>query len=647
MSQEDIDRLNGLLSNLGSQFNENIQIPYIYFDDSAITGKSYNSENILTVTRSTSTGANFAAALDKAIEFYGKYGYKKNRKQNNIVIYTAGNVAPTSVENSFGEALANAIEKANTLKSNGCKIYTLNVNNAANSGSEIAAINTTLNYNDINTVMELLSSDYDNVNVDSNGVVKGYSKASSDYYRTPKSNDYTALYTDILQNTMTGTENAKCSVSGGCEAEFGRECITITATIAATTTTEKPTPTVLISTDGSCGSVNGAQCLAAQCCNSGHCENMYDYTGTDDYNQNVLLLLDNSSVNMNEEQIGKLNQLLANLGSQFNEDIEIPYVLFNDAATSYRSYTSENILTVRSVTSTGANFASGLQKAIEFFTRYGKKKNGKENVVVIYSAGNIVQTSSESSFGVGLANAIEKANTLKESGVKIYTLNVNDSAQAGSTIAVPGKSISKRDINTVMELLSSDYTGVVVKSNGIIEDYTKSGSGYYRTPETNDYTALYTDILQATVTGVKNTQCEASNGCEFGFGPCEGINVITTTTTTTKPTITTTTTITITTTSTISSVETPSEIRCGEGIGSCPEGQCCSKDGYCGTTESYCYSSLGCQQDYGANCKCGENGGECDDGLCCSGSGYCGITRSFCYASLGCQADYGLCKFYK
>ncbi|ORX42336.1 hypothetical protein BCR36DRAFT_416162 [Piromyces finnis] len=34
------------------------------------------------------------------------------------------------------------------------------------------------------------------------------------------------------------------------------------------------------------------------------------------------------------------------------------------------------------------------------------------------------------------------------------------------------------------------------------------------------------------------------------------------------------------------------EPRCGEGIGKCPKGQCCSAKGYCGTTKSYCYPIL-------------------------------------------------------
>ncbi|KAF2022554.1 glycoside hydrolase/deacetylase [Setomelanomma holmii] len=40
---------------------------------------------------------------------------------------------------------------------------------------------------------------------------------------------------------------------------------------------------------------------------------------------------------------------------------------------------------------------------------------------------------------------------------------------------------------------------------------------------------------------------------------------------------------------------------CGEGIGSCPAGKCCSRSGYCGTTDAYCYSP-GCKYQYGPGC---------------------------------------------
>jgi peptidoglycan/xylan/chitin deacetylase (PgdA/CDA1 family) len=44
-----------------------------------------------------------------------------------------------------------------------------------------------------------------------------------------------------------------------------------------------------------------------------------------------------------------------------------------------------------------------------------------------------------------------------------------------------------------------------------------------------------------------------------------------------------------------------SKPECGEGIGSCPAGQCCSRSNFCGTTDDYCYSP-GCKYQYGPGC---------------------------------------------
>lgn len=40
---------------------------------------------------------------------------------------------------------------------------------------------------------------------------------------------------------------------------------------------------------------------------------------------------------------------------------------------------------------------------------------------------------------------------------------------------------------------------------------------------------------------------------------------------------------------------------CGQGIGSCPSGQCCSESGWCGTGNDYCAGSQ-CQLDYSDSC---------------------------------------------
>ncbi|OUM63493.1 hypothetical protein PIROE2DRAFT_9908, partial [Piromyces sp. E2] len=352
---------------------------------------------------------------------------------------------------------------------------------------------------------------------------------------------------------------------------------------STTTTVVDPTNTPSLTTDGKCGSNNGKQCLDAQCCNGGSCVNMYDYSRATSYKQNVLLVLDTSSANMSSGEITKLNNLLKDLSSQLNSEIEIPYVTFASSGVKAKQATRVN---VSSTTSSEANFASGLDMAIQFFDKYGKKKNGKQNVIVLYSAGNIVS----SSFGSSFSNAVTKANTLKNSGVKIYSLNVNSAAKAGSSIAAVGSTVNSNDINTVMELLSSDYTNVSVSSSGSISSYTKSSSEYYRTPNSEDYTALYNDIIFSTLSSTKNSKCNVSSGCEAGFGKCEGvvstttITKVQTTTTTTKVQTTTTTTTTkqqsSTTTTVVDPTNTPSlttDGKCGSNNGKqCLDAQCCN-----------------------------------------------------------------------
>jgi len=141
----------------------------------------------------------------------------------------------------------------------------------------------------------------------------------------------------------------------------------------------------------------------------------------------------------------------------------------------------------------------------------------------------------------------------------------------------------------------------------------------------------------------------------------------TTSTTSENPTITTTTSTTsenptITTTTSVPPV--PVKGRCGEGIGKCPSGQCCSKYGWCGKTDDYC--AQGCLSEFG-DCKnsptpttttttttkisessvkgkCGPGIGSCSSGYCCSKYGWCGKSYSHCAVSEGCQSAYGLCS---
>jgi len=60
---------------------------------------------------------------------------------------------------------------------------------------------------------------------------------------------------------------------------------------------------------------------------------------------------------------------------------------------------------------------------------------------------------------------------------------------------------------------------------------------------------------------------------------------------------------------------------CGDLIGGCGPGFCCSEWGYCGTGPEYCGS--------GGPGACG-SGPPCPQGLCCSQWGYCGTGPDYC-----------------
>jgi len=136
------------------------------------------------------------------------------------------------------------------------------------------------------------------------------------------------------------------------------------------------------------------------------------------------------------------------------------------------------------------------------------------------------------------------------------------------------------------------------------------------------------------------TEYYCGQGCQSEFGRCDGDSTSSTTNTT------------------IISKE------CGQGIGSCPEGSCCSQYGTCGINPEHC--GRGCQSEFG-RCdgdgtptavnitgtpiqkatttptqeKCGQGVGKCEKGFCCSKYGYCGISSDYC--GQGCQSEFGLC----
>jgi len=92
--------------------------------------------------------------------------------------------------------------------------------------------------------------------------------------------------------------------------------------------------------------------------------------------------------------------------------------------------------------------------------------------------------------------------------------------------------------------------------------------------------------------------------------------------------------------------------RCGKGIGSCAKGYCCNKWGWCGKSDNHCNVEAGCQSEFSDACKgiiniginqrCGEGYGQCPKGQCCSKYGWCGKGKSYC--SNGCQSEFGICQ---
>jgi len=148
--------------------------------------------------------------------------------------------------------------------------------------------------------------------------------------------------------------------------------------------------------------------------------------------------------------------------------------------------------------------------------------------------------------------------------------------------------------------------------------------------------------------GRSDKHCLIEEGCQSEFGKCK-TNVEKATTTIVK-------------TVTKTKEQSPTVIygKCGEGYGSCKEGYCCSKWGWCGKTDAYCSKEKGCQSEFGICSdtsvrkqvsrpkkpkyhpwQCGEGIGKCKEGYCCSKWGWCGKSSAYC--NEGCQSEFGEC----
>ena len=168
--------------------------------------------------------------------------------------------------------------------------------------------------------------------------------------------------------------------------------------------------------------------------------------------------------------------------------------------------------------------------------------------------------------------------------------------------------------------------------------------------------------------GTTDKYCSLDEGCQSEFGECDGVKTTKKTTTkkaisikviTKKKVVTKKVTIskkasTKKASTTTTKKDANTKGRCGEGIGNCPAGECCSKHGWCGRSQEHCDVDQGCQSKFGkcvnvplsTDSKCGLGVGKCPKGQCCSKYGWCGRSEQHCSAKMGCQSEFGECTTY-
>jgi len=163
--------------------------------------------------------------------------------------------------------------------------------------------------------------------------------------------------------------------------------------------------------------------------------------------------------------------------------------------------------------------------------------------------------------------------------------------------------------------------------------------------------------------GRSKTHCSIDEGCNPDYGTCnKNTHTITVTKFATK------------TKNNGNSKPSRNPWQCGKGIGSCPDGYCCSKYGWCGKSDAYCKLEEGCQSKFGVchekqvstsnddisstdgtasndedddEWRCGEGYGSCKEGYCCSKYGWCGKSSNYCSKSRGCQSEFGKCWWFQ
>ncbi|OUM63024.1 hypothetical protein PIROE2DRAFT_61535 [Piromyces sp. E2] len=262
------------------------------------------------------------------------------------------------------------------------------------------------------------------------------------------------------------------------------------------------------------------------------------------------------------------------------DGVEVAYTLFAESATDIKIMTNKIAPNVKvDTSSSGTSFSEGLIEAQSYLSQLD---NGKENVIILFSDGAPEHNQYEYDDGEARANAINTATEIKNSGITIYTVNVNKQANPDARPAAIGERIgdvfgmgsllgvNEDYMNTVMQLISSNYKNAKAsfKQNGTtnIDDYEKVASTYYRATTSNDWSNLFIDIAEeymdnnsssSSAEVTNNEKCYTKNGCDSDYGFCFDIKPTTTTTTTTTKIATKTTTKTTIKTTTTTTTKAP------------------------------------------------------------------------------------------
>lgn len=217
----------------------------------------------------------------------------------------------------------------------------------------------------------------------------------------------------------------------------------------------------------------------------------------------IVLALDLSG-SMDSQKISRLNTAVNNLLKSLPAGQKIKVVTFGSTADYYGEMGSGDTAAFRQISGDAlTNFSAALTKA------YDQIKNATEESknIILFSDGQ--PEDSSSAHDTAWVNAIRTAQQVKNNNVSIYTVSVASSADAAAPVAGAGQSFgeffaSSTDIvNNVMQLVSSNYSGVSVTGSGYgsvtVDAAEKQDSKYYVANTTSDWSGLFTGITQEII----------------------------------------------------------------------------------------------------------------------------------------------------